>query len=83
MEDVGDLKALEAAEAIVRNDPDDEIAILMKDCQERFSKSGMLKEQSLQQKRSVNMSGEKGNSRHLHSHEQGSKTWNDQRLNKV
>lgn len=86
VEDVGDLKkALEAAEAIVRNDPDDEeIAILMKDCQERFNQirdaqGAITTAEAISEYEPVKKA--------IHditvAMNKGQKTWNDQRLNKI
>lgn len=86
VEDVGDLKkALEVAEAIVRNDPDDEeIALLMKDCQERFNQirdaqGAITTAEAISEYEPVKKA--------IHditvAMNKGQKTWNDQRLNKI
>lgn len=86
VEDIGDLKkALDSAEAIVRNDPDDdEIASYMKNCQERYNQirdaqGAITTAEAIKEYEPVKKA--------IHditvAMNKGQKTWNDQRVNQI
>lgn len=86
VEDIGDLKkALDSAEAIVRNDPDDvDIAAYMKDCQERYNQirdtqGAITTAEAIKEYEPV----KKAIRDITIAMNRGQKTWNDQRVNEI